>query len=177
MNRAVLLDRDGTLNAEVGYVTHPDQLILIDGAAQAVADLCHAGWLVIVFTNQAGIGKGLYSEADLAAVHAKLTREIQSAGGHLSGIYYCPHAPDSGCDCRKPLPGLLRRAAQDYGLDLTQCVVVGDSHRDIEAGQAVGCRTVLVLTGHTTAEMAAELSSQPDAVFPDLTAAAALFLS
>jgi D-glycero-D-manno-heptose 1,7-bisphosphate phosphatase len=176
MNRAVLLDRDGTLNAEVGYIGRPEQLILIDGAAQAVADLCAAGWQVIVFTNQSGIGRGLYSEADLAAVHTKLTAEIEAAGGRLSGIYFCPHAPDFGCDCRKPLPGLLHQAAREHDLDLTQCIVVGDSQRDMEAGQAVGCRTILVLTGHTTAEQATEFSPPPDAVFPNLAAAVAALI-
>ncbi len=171
MNRAVFLDRDGTLNVEVGYVTHPEQLTLISGAVDAVAELCRAGWQVFVFTNQAGIGRGLSTEDDLTAIHAKLTAAIETAGGTLSGIYYCPHAPDANCECRKPLPGLLVRAAQEHGLDLTECVVIGDSQRDIEAGQAAGCRTILVLTGHATPELAVTFPAPPDFICLDLSAA------
>ncbi len=173
MNRAVFLDRDGTLNAEVGYVTHPEMLTLLPGAAEAVADLCRAGWQVFVFTNQSGIGRGLYTETDLAAIHAKLITEIETAGGTISGIYSCPHAPDADCDCRKPLPGLLYRAAQEHSLDLTECVVIGDSQRDIEAGQAAGCRTILVLTGHTTNELADTFPIAPHLICPDLSSAVA----
>ena len=171
MSRAVFLDRDGTLNTEVGYVTRPEMLELIPGAAEAVAELCRAGWQVFVFTNQAGIGRGLYTEIDLAMIHAKLIAEIEAAGGTISGIYFCPHAPDAGCNCRKPLPGLLRLAAQEHTLDLTECVVIGDSLRDIEAGHAAGCRTILVLTGHTTEELAAAFPVAPTLICPNLPAA------
>lgn len=173
MNRAVFLDRDGTLNEEVGYVTRPELLTLIFGAAEAVAELCRTGWRVFLFTNQAGIGRGLCTEDDLTAIHAKLTAQIEAAGGTLSGIYYCPHAPDANCDCRKPLPGLLLRAAQEHDLDLCECVVIGDSQRDIAAGQAVGCKTVLVLTGHATPELAVLFPMPPDLICSDLSSAVA----
>ncbi len=176
MNRAVFLDRDGTLNEEVGYIKRPEMLTLISGAAEAVAALCRADWQVFIFTNQSGIGRGLYTETDLAAIHAKLIAEIEAAGGTISGIYFCPHAPDAGCDCRKPLPGLLHRAAREHNLDLKECVVIGDSERDIAAGQTVGCKTILVLTGHTSQAATAAFSLAPPLVCPDLASAVSALL-
>ncbi|HZO92016.1 MAG TPA: D-glycero-beta-D-manno-heptose 1,7-bisphosphate 7-phosphatase [Chthonomonadaceae bacterium] len=172
--RAVFLDRDGVLTVEGGaYVTRPDALHLLPGAAEAVARLTAAGWPVIVITNQAGVGRGYLSLEELEAVHARLRAEIETAGGRLTAIYACPHCPEEGCDCRKPRPGLLRQAAADLGLDLCASYMVGDSPRDIAAGHAVGCRTILVLTGHTRQyDPATFPPPHPDFVFADLAAAA-----
>ncbi len=169
---AVFLDRDGVLNRELGgYVTSPEALELLPGAADAVERLTARSIPCFVFTNQAVIGRGGMSTETLLAIHDKLKREIEAAGGRLEGIYFCPHHPDAGCDCRKPLPGLLFQAARDHDLDLTRCTVIGDSPRDIAAGRAAGCRTILVLTGHTRNMADGYAGPLPDAVYPDLAAA------
>jgi histidinol-phosphate phosphatase family protein len=172
---AVFLDRDGVVSVEGGeYVTHPDALRLLPGALEAIAHLTEAGWPVFLFTNQAGVGRGFLTLETLDAIHARLRAEIEATGGALRGIYACPHAPGEGCDCRKPRPGLLHCAAVEHALDLTHCYVIGDTPRDIAAGNAVGCQTILVLTGHTNPYAPATFPPpQPDYVFADLLAAAA----
>lgn len=174
IRRAVFLDRDGVLTPETGeYIIHPDTISLLSGALEAVARLTAAGWPVFLFTNQAGVGRGVLTPETLDAIHARVVAEVEAAGGTITAIYACIHHPDAGCDCRKPKPGLLLQAAADYALDLTACYVVGDSPRDIAAGQAAGCHTLLVLTGHTrTYEPAIFPAPQPEQVFPDLPAAA-----
>lgn len=172
--RTVFLDRDGVLNQERGdYVFEPSQLSLIPGAAQAVAAFTKAGWSVVVFTNQAGVGRGYYTLATLDAIHDRMRAEIEAEGGTLEGIYACPHHPDDNCLCRKPKPGLLLEAASELSIDLASSWVIGDSPRDIAAGHAVGCSTIVVLTGHTKQYDASVFPDpQPDQVFPDLAAAA-----
>ena len=171
--RAVFVDRDGVLNRELGgYVTRPEELELLPGVADALARLHRAGWPVIVFTNQAGIGRGRFTAETLELIHAKLKAEIAVAGGEIRAIYFCPHHPDDGCECRKPMPGMLLQAAQEHHLDLAQCYAIGDTPRDIQAGHEAGCRTVLVLTGHTHIFDASDFPlPHPDSVFPDLAAA------
>lgn len=158
------------LTEETGaYITRPQDLRLLPGAAEAVARLNRAGWAVAVVTNQAGVGKGVLTLPDLNAIHAHLHATIARSGGHLDGIFLCPHHPDAGCDCRKPLPGLLRQAARALHLDLTACYLVGDSPRDIAAGHAAGCHTVLVLTGHTRHYQPGTFPPPlPEQVFPAL---------
>jgi D-glycero-D-manno-heptose 1,7-bisphosphate phosphatase len=170
--RAVLLDRDGVLTAETGeYITRPKDLRLLSGAADVVARLNRAGWRVAVVTNQAGVGRGHLTLDSLHAIHQELHANITAAGGELAGIFYCPHHPDENCDCRKPKPGLLRQAAEALTLDLSECYFVGDSPRDIAAGDTVGCKTVLVLTGHTRAyDPKTFPEPRPEQVFPDLSA-------
>lgn len=170
----LFLDRDGVVTTEGGeYVTDPDALRLLPGAAEAIARLAAAGWRLFLFTNQAGVGKGYLTLERLKAIHRRLTETLEAAGGRLNGIYFCPHHPDAGCDCRKPLPGMLLRAAAEHGLDLSACTVVGDSPRDIAAGHAAGCRTVLVLTGHTRSfDPVTFPAPHPDIVLPDLAAVA-----
>jgi D-glycero-D-manno-heptose 1,7-bisphosphate phosphatase len=154
-NRAVFLDRDGTINEEVNYLSQPEQLRLIDGAAEAIKRLNQAGWKVVVVTNQAGIARGYFSEAALRQIHLELEKIFRAQGAHIDAIYYCPHHPTAGigiykadCDCRKPKPGLLERAASELQIDLRRSFVVGDKRSDLEAGYAVGCRKVLVRTGY-----------------------------
>ena len=172
--RAVFLDRDGVLSVEGGeYVTRPELLRLLPGAGEAVARLNAAGYQVFVFTNQAGVGRGCMTPQALDAVHARLKHEIARSGGSLEAIYACPHTPENGCECRKPRPGMLLQAAHEHAVDLTQSYAVGDTPRDIMAGQAAGCHTLLVLSGHTHAYDAADFPDpQPDGVFPDLPAVA-----
>jgi D-glycero-D-manno-heptose 1,7-bisphosphate phosphatase len=161
--RAIFIDRDGTLNEEVGYIRDPAQFRMFDFAAEAVRLANEAGWLAIVVTNQAGVARGLFTEDLLMQIHQKMTEELTQAGARLDAIYYCPHHPEIGqppyrqvCDCRKPQPGLLKRAAEDFDLDLSKCVAVGDRYRDICAAQAAGARGVLVLTGYGQEEFEQE---------------------
>ncbi len=158
--RAAFLDRDGTIVEEVDYLTRPEQLRLLPGAAAAIRRLNEAGWLVVVATNQSAVARGMLSEDGLAAVHARLKEMLAAEGARLDGIYYCPHLPDGSvadyarvCDCRKPAPGLLQQAARDLGIDLPASAMIGDGLRDLQAGMAAGCsRLFLVRSGHGAAE-------------------------
>lgn len=157
---AVFLDRDGTLIEDADYLVRPEQVRLIPGAAAAVRRLNERGIPVVVVTNQSAIARGMATEADLARVHEWLTATLAAAGARLDGIYYCPHHPDFGaapyrraCACRKPLPGLLLQAADELGLDLAASAMIGDSLRDLEAGVAAGCGSLLLVrTGHGRTE-------------------------
>ncbi len=152
---AVFLDRDGTIVREVEYMRSPKQLRLLRGTGEAIRRLNEAGLAVVVATNQSGIARGLLAEEDLEAIHAELRRRLANRGASLDAIYYCPHHPQGArveyrrrCRCRKPAPGMLRRAAKELDLDLQRSFAVGDSNRDLDAGRRVGCRTVLVRTGY-----------------------------
>ncbi len=172
--RAIFLDRDGVLNAELGdYVKRPEELVVLPGVPSSVNLLVNAGWLVVVFTNQAGIGRGVMSYSDLTAIHLKLKSEIYLGGSELTDIYFCPHHPDDYCECRKPLPGMLIRAAADHQIELARSIVIGDSPRDIASGNQVGCETILLLTGKTTIyDSTLFPSPQPHHVFPKISSAA-----
>lgn len=175
---AVFLDRDGTLTEEVGYVNHPRRLRLLPRSARAIRRLNEAGIAAIVVTNQAGVARGYFSEEVLQAVNAALVAQLEHEGAHLDAIYVCPHHPTEGeppyrvdCDCRKPKPGLLHRAAADHGLDLTRSTLVGDRPSDLVAARAVGAAAVLVLTGYGLGEWEyrrARFPLEPDHVAPDL---------
>jgi D-glycero-D-manno-heptose 1,7-bisphosphate phosphatase len=179
---AVFIDRDGTLTEEVGYVNHPSRLRLLPQSGAAVRRLNQAGIAVVVVTNQAGIARGYFSPEVLAAVNATLVSQLKDEGAHLDGVYVCPHHPTEGeapyrlvCDCRKPKPGLLLRAASDLGLDLGRSTLVGDKGSDLVAARAVGVRAVLVLTGYGLGEWEYRRSAlpvQPDHVADDLRGAA-----
>ena len=171
--RAVFLDRDGVLSVEGGeYVTSAEKLRLLPGAGESVARLNAAGLAVFVFTNQAGVGRGCMTQQALDEIHERLKREVAKERGTIEAIYACPHAPESGCACRKPKPGMLLQAASKHDIDLTRSFAVGDSPRDIAAGHAAGCRTILVLSGHTETYNAADFPDpQPDYAFSDLVAA------
>jgi len=153
--RAVFIDRDGTMNVDVGYVSSPDQLELYPWTAGAIRLLNDAGIEAVVVTNQSGIARGFCSEQMLELIHARMTFELKQAGARIDAIFYCPHHPDVGeppyraaCQCRKPQPGLLQRAAAARGLDLSSCFVIGDKASDIALGQNAGVRSALVLTGY-----------------------------
>ena len=172
MSRAVFLDRDGVINTEGGqYITRPEDLVILPGALDAIAALTRAGWPIVVFTNQSGVGRGYMPADALDAIHSSLRREVALSGGELTAIYACPHHPEAGCDCRKPKPGMLTQAARDHDLDLSASFAVGDSPRDIAAGGAAGCQTVLVLSGHTKEYIPEQFPApHPDHVFPNLLA-------
>jgi len=174
MKWAVFLDRDGTINHEVEYLHQPGELRLFPGAAQAIRLLNQAAVPVIMVTNQAGIGRGYYSETAMCALHRELAARLAVRGAHLDAIYHCPHHPDDDCDCRKPKPGMLLRAAAEHGIDLYKSFVIGDKISDLEAGRRAGSRTFLVLTGYGREEWRAvqEGYFHPDHVGQDLLAAA-----
>ncbi len=170
MRRAVFLDRDGVINEEVGeHIAHPEGLRLLPGALNAITALYRAEWTIVVFTNQSGVGRGTMSLAELNSVHDALRHQVEVSGGHLEAIYACPHHPGDACECRKPKPGMLFEAAHSHGLDLKRSYAVGDSPRDIAAGHAAGCTTVLSLSGHTALYLPSHFPEpQPDRVVADL---------
>ncbi len=147
--KLVIMDRDGTINAESSeFIKSPDEWTALPGALQAIARLNHAGWHVVVATNQSGLGRGLFDVSSLNAMHAKMHRELAALGGRVDAIFYCPHTPDDNCHCRKPAPGLFEQIGERYGVDLKSVPVVGDALRDMLAGAAAGCQPHLVLTGN-----------------------------
>ena len=173
---AVFIDRDGTLTEEVGYVNHPSRLRLLPRSAEAVRRLNEAGIAAVVATNQAGIARGYFTEELMHAVHERLVETLKDAGAHLDGLYVCPHHPTEGmppfradCDCRKPKPGLLLRAARDLDLDLGASTMVGDKASDLLVAPAVGAHAVLVLTGYGQGEW--EYQREHFSVTPDHVAA------
>jgi D-glycero-D-manno-heptose 1,7-bisphosphate phosphatase len=169
--RFVVLDRDGTINEEIGYVLAPDELRLIAGAPEAIRRLRELGLGVAVVTNQSPVGRGWITEEDLAAVHDRLLEMLRDAGAELDGVFHCPHAPTDGCSCRKPATGLIDRAARELGFVSSEAFVVGDHAGDMAMGRAVGARTIFVMTGHGQEELRA---AEPfaDHVVADLPAAA-----
>ncbi len=161
LRRAVFLDRDGTINEERNYLWRPEDFSLIEGAAEGIGLLKAAGFLVVVVTNQSGIGRGYYGEEDLELLHRHMHELLRHGGAEVDACYFCPHHPEHGigeygaeCDCRKPLPGMLLRAADELGIDLSASWMVGDKRADVEAGHSAGCRSVLVMTGYGAAEAA-----------------------
>ncbi len=144
----VFLDRDGTINEDRGYIGDPADVVLIDGAAEAIRRLNRLGVPVIVLTNQSGIGRGYYNRTDLVAVNKRLSELLEEKGAHVDGIYWCPHRPDENCECRKPGTKLLEDAADEHGIDLARSVMVGDKISDLELARRVGMKRVLVLTGY-----------------------------
>ena len=153
--RAVFIDRDGTLNEDIGYVSAPDELVIYPWAAEAVRMINESGLLTIVITNQSGIARGMYSEATLGSIHSRMIEELASKGARIDAVYYCPHHPDVGdaryrtaCDCRKPRTGMLDRAAREHDVDLAQSFVIGDKASDMKLAENAGARAALVLTGY-----------------------------
>jgi D-glycero-D-manno-heptose 1,7-bisphosphate phosphatase len=153
-DRALFLDRDGTLVQPRHYPSRPEDLVLFDGIGQQLRSLQQAGFRLVVITNQSGIARGYFTEGDLGRMHDHLAAELARFGVHLDGVYHCPHHPDGAipelavrCACRKPEPGLLLRAAADLDLDRARSWFVGDILDDVEAGNRAGCRTILVDLG------------------------------
>lgn len=146
--KLVILDRDGTINEDRDdFVKAPEEWVPIPGALEAIARLNHAGWHAVVASNQSGIGRGLFDMAALNAIHLKMGQLLARHGGRIDAVFFCPHAPEDRCDCRKPLPGLFHQIGQRYGVPLRDVPVVGDVLRDLQAGAAAGCQPHLVRTG------------------------------
>lgn len=179
--RAVFLDRDGTINVDVGYPDSYERVHIYPHAFEAVRKLKAAGFAAVVVTNQSGIGRGFLTEAALAEIHRRLAEDFRAAGAALDAIYHCPHFKGSAdsswdvdCECRKPFPGMARRAAEELGLDLERSYMVGDKVEDVRFGLAFGGRSVLVLTGYGEAsrDALAREGIVPAHIAPDLGAAA-----
>jgi len=176
--RAIIMDRDGTLCEEVGYVNHVTRVRVPERSVQAVRIANQAGFQTVVVTNQAGVARGYFDEALILDVHDRVREILADGGARLDGMYYCPHHPEVGpdpyrlaCRCRKPLPGLLERARDEMGIDLPRSFMIGDSMRDVEAGRAVGATTVLVLSGYGKGELehrSSAWTTRPDHVADDL---------
>lgn len=165
--RGVFVDRDGTINLDVPYCSCPEDLVLLPGSAEAIRLLNNAGFPVVVVTNQSGIARGYFTEADLDRIHLRMKNLLGAYGARVDAIYCCPHHPNAGCPCRKPGTELALRAARELGLNLGSSFVIGDSEADIEMGRRVGARTVQIHQGEPAAS--ARLSH---CVVPDLYKAA-----
>jgi len=182
MNKAVFLDRDGVITQDPPHYAHKlSQLKLIPGSSKAISLLNKMGFLVIVVSNQSGVAKGYYKEEDVKIFNDAMERELNEGGALIDAIYYCPHHPESKidlyrmeCDCRKPEPGMLKQAQKDMDLDLKKSIMIGDKNSDIEAGKKVGCKTIMVLTGHGKEE--SEKPGEYDYIVDDLHSAVELIL-
>ena len=151
--KLVILDRDGVINHDADertYVKSADEWIPIPGSLNAVAALNRQGYTVCIASNQSGLARGKFDLNALEAIHGKMRDALKQVGAHVDGIFYCPHAPEADCDCRKPRPGLLRQISRQFGVPLTNVPFIGDSQRDLDAAAAVGARPILVLTGNGT---------------------------
>jgi len=159
-NRAIFIDRDGTVNEEAGYLNHIDRFRILPRSIEAVRLINHSSFKAVLITNQAGVAKGYFPEELVIKVHEKLKALLEEEGGHLDGIYYCPHHPEGTvekyrikCSCRKPEPGLLLNAASDLDIDLTHSYLIGDKISDVQLARRVGARGILVLTGYGRGEV------------------------
>ncbi len=166
--KLVILGRDGILNEfREGHVTAPEEWVPVPGALEAVARLNHAGWHVVVATNQSGIGRGMIDMAAVNAVHAHMHQQLMRQGGRIDAVFFCPHTPEDDCACRKPKPGMLLEIGQRYGIDLPGVPMVSDTLRDMLAAQAAGCEPHLVLSGRAAGLDEAQLA-QIAAQVPDV---------
>jgi D-glycero-D-manno-heptose 1,7-bisphosphate phosphatase len=151
---AVFMDRDGTISEEVGYMYHPGLFHPFPWTSEAIRKINDSGMKAILTTNQSGIGRGYFNEGQVHDVHAILNTELRKHDAFLDAIYYCPHTPEDNCDCRKPKPGMLLRAARELNLDLGNSFMIGDRYLDVRTAHAVGVRSVLVCTGDGAGELA-----------------------
>ncbi|MCG6861619.1 MAG: D-glycero-beta-D-manno-heptose 1,7-bisphosphate 7-phosphatase [Chromatiaceae bacterium] len=177
--KLAILDRDGVVNQDSdSYIKSADEWMPISGSLEAIARLNHGGFRILIATNQSGLGRGLFSIDAVNAIHRKMRRELSVFGAQVEAVFFCPHSPDAGCRCRKPLPGLLEDIRQRLQIDLTGVPVIGDSFRDIQSATAVGAHPLLVLTGKgqtTVAKHRTDLTGVP--IYKDLAAAADALLA
>ena len=179
--KLVIVDRDGTVCVErEGYIQTPDEWEALPGALDAIARLNQAGYHVVVAANMPGLGRGLFDSAALNAIHTKMAKQLAAVGGRVEAIFFCPHAPEEACSCRKPAPGLFHKIGERYKLDLTQVHAVGNSLSDAQAAHAAGCVPHLVLTGRHAPQADAPLPPDYPAatrVHADLAAFATAFIA
>ncbi len=145
MNRAVFMDRDGTIGRDVPYCSHPEDFELLPGVEEGIGLLNKDGFKVVIITNQSGIARGYFTAETLAEIHEKMCVDLAQAKAHVDAIYYCPHHPDEGCNCRKPNPTLMFRAAADLAIDISRSYMIGDREMDLETGRRAGCRASLLV--------------------------------
>lgn len=176
--RLVILDRDGVINFDSEqYIKSPDEWRPIPGSLEAIASLNQAGFRVVVAANQSGVGRGLLDMATLNAIHGKMHTMLARAGGRIEAIFFCPHAADSRCTCRKPKPGLLQEISLRYHADLKEVPVIGDSLHDLQAAQAAGAIPILVRTGKGALTLKSGGLPEDTRVFDDLAEAARVLLA
>ena len=159
--RAVFLDRDGTIARDVHYCRRVEDFEILPTVPRAIRLLNEYGFEVVVITNQSGVARGYFTEEKLVRIHQHMMQQLAEWGARVDAVYYCPHHPGDGCDCGKPRPGLLLKAAEELGIDLRRSVMVGDGERDIKAGKAAGCRTALIAAGPI---VGGEITDPPDYV-------------
>lgn len=179
--RAAFLDRDGTLIVDRGFIRAPDEVELVAGAADGARALAEAGFSLVIVSNQSGIGRGVFDEAQADAVHARVVSKLRERGVEIAASYRCPHAPAADgaptCSCRKPLPGMLLQAAQEHGFDLRRSWMIGDRPRDAAAGRAAGCRTAIVDGAPPPSDSERFEGDEPDVRAHDLAGAARQILA
>ncbi len=172
-SKAVFIDRDGTIAADVHYCRRSEDFELLPNSAEGIRLLNEHNLKVVVVTNQSGIARGYFTEETLAEIHRKMGRDLAEKGAFVDAIYYCPHHPDEDCDCRKPKPRMLFLAAQDLGIDLSRSYMIGDAEMDIEAGRRAGCRTLLIRREpYNPGTPSWGEGNEPDAIASDLLEAA-----
>jgi len=178
MTKAIFLDRDGTVNEEMGYINHPDRFRIFPFVADSIKIFNQAGFLIIIVSNQSGIARGYFSESLVKELHEKLTMEMKKQGATITTIYYCPHHPTAGavpyrqeCNCRKPKPGLIQKAVKEFDISLADSYVIGDRYQDIVMAKKLNMKAGLVLTGYGLGEYTyhrQQWEYQPDFVGKDL---------
>lgn len=173
MTQWLVLDRDGVINHDSDdYIKNADEWLAIPGSLEAIARLNQAGYHILIASNQAGIGRGLFQQGDLEAMHQKMHRLLATVGGRISGVYYCPHHPDESCLCRKPQTGMLDAMERDHQISLKGCHFVGDSEKDLQAAIAKGCTPILVRSGkgeRTLERIAGQAQYRDLAIFDNLS--------
>jgi len=175
--RLIILDRDGVINHDSDqYIRSPDEWRAIPGSLEAIARLNHAGFRVVVATNQSGLGRGLYDTATMIAINDKMHRALAQVGGRIDAVFFCPHTAESDCDCRKPKAGMLIEIGRRFGVDLTGVPCIGDSLRDLQAAEAVGAQPLLVLTGKGERTLREGKFGKNTVIFPDLAFAVTALL-
>lgn len=175
--KLIILDRDGVINFDSAqFIKSPDEWRPIPGSLEAIAKLEEAGYRVVIATNQSGVGRGLFDMDTLNAINDKMIRMVGQAGGRIDAIFFCPHAADSPCECRKPKAGMFHQIAERFNVDLKGVPTVGDSLRDLQAGNAVGCTSYLVLTGKGSKTALDPQLPVGTKIFPDLAAVTAYLL-
>ena len=176
--KLIILDRDGVINYDSDqYIKSPDEWRPIPGSLEAIARLHHAGFRVVVATNQSGLGRGLFDTTTLISIHEKLHKALTQVGGRIDAVFFCPHAADSDCECRKPKPGMFADIGQRFGVELTGVPCIGDSLRDLQAAEAIGAQPILVLTGKGEKTLREGNFPKNTVIFPDLAFALTALLA
>jgi D-glycero-D-manno-heptose 1,7-bisphosphate phosphatase len=176
--KLIVLDRDGVINYDSEqFIKSPEEWRPIPGSLEAISRLNHAGFRVVVATNQSGLGRGLFDMATLIAIHEKMHKALSQVGGRIDALFYCPHTADSACECRKPRPGMLIEIGQRFGIDLTGVPCVGDSVRDLQCAAEVDAQPILVLSGKGEKTLREGNFPKNTVIFPDLAFVATALLA